>query len=60
MWADYLTVTQGADGWQDVLAAWAPTLVVATDDALVARLAAVGWTELHADDDGTVMRAPGR
>ena len=60
VWADYLTVTQGADGWEDVLAAWAPTLVVATDDALVARLAAVGWTELHADDDGTVMRAPGQ
>ena len=29
VWADYLTVTQGGDGWEDVLAAWAPTLVVA-------------------------------
>ncbi len=60
VWADYLTVTQGADGWQDVLAAWAPTLVIAADDAFVARLAAAGWTELYADDDGTVMRAPGQ
>ena len=60
VWADYLTVTQGGDGWEDVLAAWAPTLVIATDDAFAARLAAAGWTELHADEDGTVMRAPGR
>ena len=60
VWADYLTVTQGGDGWEDVLAAWAPTLVIAADDAFVARLAAAGWTELHADEDGTVMRAPGQ
>ena len=60
MWADYLTVTQGGDGWEEVLDAWAPILVIAADDAFVARLAAAGWTELHADDDGTVMRASGQ
>ena len=60
VWADYLTITQGADGWQDVLAAWGPTLVIAADDAFAARLAAAGWAELYADDDGTVMRAPGQ
>ena len=60
VWSDYLRVTQGAEGWEDVLAAWAPTLVIAADDAFKARLAALGWTELHADDDGSVMRAPGQ
>ena len=38
VWADYLTVTQGGDGWEEVLDAWAPTLVIAADDAFVARL----------------------
>jgi hypothetical protein len=59
VWADYLTVTQGGDGWENVLGAWDPTLVIATDQAFAERLVATGWTELHADADGSLLRSPG-
>ena len=46
VWDDYDTVQRGIDGWQDVLARWSPTFIVATDDddAFVERLTAAGWT----------------
>ena len=59
VWADYVAVTQGGDGWQDVLASGSPELVVATDPAFAERLAGEGWTELHSDDDGSLLRSPG-
>ena len=58
VWADYLAVTRGGDGWEDILAAWSPALVVADDESFAARLAAVGWTAIHADADGTVLLSP--
>lgn len=60
VWDDYDTVRTGADGWQDILASWAPTVIVATvkEDAFVARLEAAGWTKTYADDDGTILRRP--
>ncbi|MBA2719601.1 MAG: hypothetical protein H0U52_10220 [Chloroflexi bacterium] len=60
VWDDYDAVHRGTDGWQAILARWAPTFVVATDDedAFVARLTLTGWTVLYADDDGTILRRP--
>ena len=59
VWGDYFAITRGAAGWEDALAAWDPALVVADNPAFAERLAAAGWTEVHADDDGSVFRAPG-
>lgn len=56
VWDDYLTVTRGGEGWEQVLAAWEPALAVADDAGFAARLAAAGWTEVYADVDGTVFR----
>lgn len=57
VWDDYDTVHRGAEGWQDILARWAPTLIVATDgeDAFVERLKAAGWAETYQDDDGAIL-----
>jgi hypothetical protein len=59
VWTDYFAITRGADGWENALASWSPALVVADDPAFAERLVAAGWTEVHADDDGSVFRAPG-
>jgi hypothetical protein len=58
VWDDYDTVHDGTDGWQEVLARWAPTWIVATDDedAFVERLKAAGWAVTFEDDDGTILR----
>ena len=62
VWDDYDAVHRGTDGWQQVLAGWAPAFVVATrdEDAYVARLVANGWTIAHTDADGTILRPAGR
>ena len=48
------------DLWQQILAGWGVTLAVvpAADDAFHARLTGAGWTELFADADGWLLRAP--
>ena len=58
VWDDFDTAHRGGDGWQQILAAWAPTFVVATKDEapFVARLKAAGWTEFYRDDEGTILR----
>jgi len=60
VWDDYETVTQGRDGWQQILERWGVTLAVVPngDDAFHARLTSAGWTELFADADGWLLRAP--
>ena len=60
VWDDYEAVTQGRDGWQAILERWGVTLAVvrADDDAFHDRLTAAGWSELFADDDGSLLRAP--
>ena len=60
VWDDYDAVHRGTDGWPAILASWAPTYVVATDDedAFVARLKAAGWRDAYQDDDGTILAAP--
>ena len=60
VWDDYEAVTQGRDGWQAILERWGVTLAVvpAGDDAFHDRLTAAGWSELFADDDGSLLRAP--
>jgi hypothetical protein len=58
VWADYFAVTQGAGDWNEILSSWDPALIVTDDGSFSARLVAKGWTELHADDDGTVLGSP--
>ena len=62
VWDDYDTIHRGLPGWQDVLARWNPTYVVATDDEkdFTARLVAAGWTVVLPDHDGTILAAPAR
>jgi hypothetical protein len=59
VWEIYFVITRGADGWELALAAWSPALVVADDPSFADRLVDAGWTEIHADADGSVLRAPG-
>jgi hypothetical protein len=60
VWDDYEAVTQGRDGWQAILDRWGVTLAVVPkgDQAFHDRLTAAGWSELFADDDGSLLRAP--
>jgi hypothetical protein len=59
VWADYLTVTQAGDDWEEVLVTWDPELVVADNGDFAERLVVLGWTKVYADSEGTVLRAPG-
>ena len=58
VWDDYEAVSQGRDGWQDVLDRWGATLAVvaARDEALRDRLIGAGWQVTHTDEDGFVLR----
>jgi hypothetical protein len=49
-------------GWEEVLDRWGVTIAVATaeEEGFAARLAAAGWVERYADDDGRILTAPGR
>jgi hypothetical protein len=61
VWDGYDVVVHGADGWQDQLARWGVTIIVAAggdEDDQVARLEAAGWTVTYHDEDGTVLRSP--
>jgi hypothetical protein len=60
VWDDYEAVTQGRDGWQDILQRWGVTLIVvpASDDAFLERLVRAGWISVHTDDDGSLLRRP--
>ena len=58
VWADYLAITQGSAGWEEVLATWDPQLIVASDPAFAERLIDVGWTERYADEDGILLARP--
>ncbi|MFL5777251.1 MAG: hypothetical protein ACJ76W_13335 [Chloroflexota bacterium] len=60
VWDDYEHVTSGVDGWQQILERWGVTLIVvpAGDDAFHERLTKAGWSELFADGDGSLLRAP--
>jgi hypothetical protein len=55
IWSDYLLVTRGGAGWEDVLASWDAQLIVADDSAFVERLLAAGWTERYTDDAGSLL-----
>jgi hypothetical protein len=55
VWADYLAVTQGGLGWEDVLAAWDPTVIITDDPLFAERLVGAGWTEQYADPDGILL-----
>ena len=57
VWDDYDRVWHGIDGWQDVLAKWAPAAIVTgpDDGDLVQRLVANGWQNAYHDVDGTVL-----
>jgi hypothetical protein len=61
VWDDYDAVHRSGDGWQAILAGWAPRFIVATDDedAFVARLKSAGWTIIYTDNDGTILLAAG-
>jgi hypothetical protein len=60
VWDQLDRVRDGGDGWQELLAKWAVTIVVATHDEpeLVTRLAAAGWHDVFHDDDGTILVVP--
>jgi hypothetical protein len=60
VWEDYEAVTQGRDGWEEILGRWGVTLAVvpASDVAFHDRLVTAGWTKLFADGDGSLLRAP--
>ncbi|GAC1669956.1 MAG: hypothetical protein NVS9B8_13090 [Candidatus Limnocylindrales bacterium] len=57
VWDAYDTIRSGGAGWQQTIATWAPTIVVATRDEgrFVARLEAAGWTSAYVDNDGTIL-----
>jgi hypothetical protein len=58
VWDDYETVTQGRDGWQEVLDRWGVTLIVvpAGDGDFLRRLTDAGWQTRYGDEDGFVLR----
>lgn len=60
VWQRYEQVMAGVDGWQAQVAAWGVTLVVLEADATGTRdrFVADGWTVIHEDADGTVLRRP--
>jgi hypothetical protein len=62
VWDDHDRVSSGIAGWEEVLDRWGVTIAVATADeeGFAARLAAAGWVERYADDDGRILTAPGR
>ena len=62
VWRDFNGVWSGQTGWEQTIESWAPTIVVipARDAAVGDRFAAIGWQEVFADADGSIMVAPGR
>jgi hypothetical protein len=61
-WNAIDAVETGGEGWAGQLGDWAVTIAVvrADDTGLSDRLTAAGWTRVHADEDGSVLLAPGR
>jgi hypothetical protein len=59
-WDTYENITSGGESWQAQLAAWGVTMVVVPDEdpAFASRLAAAGWKQVYADDDGSIVVAP--
>jgi hypothetical protein len=62
VWATYETVVGGGEGWAAQLDAWDATIAVVgvKDTGFEARLVGVGWHEVYADEDGSVLVAPDR
>ncbi len=59
-WDDVDRIESGGPGWQQTLADWKVSVVVAAaaDTALVGRLTSTGWQTVFTDQDGTVLRPP--
>lgn len=58
--AEWLAVTTGAEGWQDVLAKWQVSLVLLEpDQPVVDLLAEEGWRELYRDDTAVLFQKDG-
>ena len=60
VWDEYDVVVDGVDGWRDILARRAVTIIVAVDgigrNPLAARIAAdPGWSQAYADEDGRIF-----
>jgi hypothetical protein len=57
VWQALDRIEGGDPGWQDALARWNPTVVVASasDTALAARRGALGWQIVESDGDGMVL-----
>ncbi len=62
VWTEIDGIRSGAEGWQESLARWKVTIVVAEHDEapLVSRLQAAGWRQAYEDPDGFVLVATGR
>lgn len=60
VWAEYDVVRTGAPGWEAILDGWGVTLVALQPDelAMEQRLLGAGWTRVHIDVSGTVLRRP--
>jgi hypothetical protein len=57
VWDDYVTVTSGRSGWEQVLESWGVTIVVTAreDAALEERLLSNGWRVQTASTDGAIL-----
>jgi hypothetical protein len=62
VWDDYDGIVAGREGWEDRIASWGVTIAVMAkrDEAMVDRLAAIGWRSVYADKDGSISVAPDR
>jgi hypothetical protein len=60
VWDAYEAVAAGREGWPAILDAWAVDLVVVdpADRAFHDRLAAAGWMEAYAGEDGWILARP--
>lgn len=59
-WDSVDRIESGGPGWQQTLADWQVSFVVApaADTGLVGRLTGAGWQTVFSDEDGTVLRPP--
>jgi len=60
VWDAVDRIDAGGAGWQEALTGWKVTVVVAAHDQsdLVQRLTTEGWSDVHHDEDGTVLVRP--
>lgn len=60
VWRQYEVIGAGAAGWEALLQAWGPTILVLEADAMPTadRFAALGWSRAYEDADGLVLVRP--